>query len=162
MKIAKVKKVKTPTRGTVKSAGVDFYIPEGFDQILMPGHDALIPSGIHVDVPEGYMLYATNKSGVVTSKMAQEECRGKAKDGAFESIVILGAATVDEDYQGEIHIHLINTGLSAVRLVGGMKIAQFVLLPVSYEDIEVADSLEELYSNATERGAGGFGSTGGV
>jgi len=160
MKIAKVKEVKTPTRGTAKSAGIDFYIPEGFDQVLMPGHDILIPSGIHVDIPVGYMLYATNKSGVVTSKMAQTECRGKAKDNAFEGVVILGAATVDEDYQGEVHIHLINLGPFSVHLTGGMKIAQFVLLPVSYEGIEVASSLEELYSKTTERGAGGFGSTG--
>lgn len=159
MKIAKVRDVKTPERGTSKSAGIDFFVPNDFKEFLLPPqHDVLIPSGIKADVPENYMLMAAEKSGVVTSKNAVIQAGKKPKPTAYSSIIALGAKIVDEDYQGEIHIHLINVGNQYVTIRPGTKIAQFILVPVKYDDIEVVQE-NELYSETSERGNGGFGST---
>lgn len=143
MKVAKVRKVKTPTRGTKKSAGIDFYIPEDFRVTVLRKTEAvLIPSGIKVKIPTGYMLLGLNKSGVTTKLGLQ-----------------IGAQVIDEDYQGEIHIHLTKIAGAEITLEPGMKIAQFVLIPVAYDEIEEFDA-EYLYSEVSERGECGFGSTG--
>jgi dUTP pyrophosphatase len=160
MKIAKVRDVKTPERGTDKSAGIDFFVPNDFiEKILPPQRDMLIPSGIKAKIPEGYMLMGAEKSGVVTSRQAATLAGRTPKPTAYSSIVILGAKIVDEDYQGEIHIHLVNVGNEYVTIKPGTKIAQFILVPVSYDDIEVVPETE-LFSKETNRGEGGFGSTG--
>jgi dUTP pyrophosphatase len=141
MKIQKIREVKTPTRGTSKSAGIDFYTPDDLTPILLgPGEDALIPSGIKAQVPTGHALVAFNKSGVATKNK-----------------LIKGAEVVDEDYQGEIHIHVFNNGKTTTMINPGQKLMQFVLLQVNYEDVEVVESLDQIES---ERGEGGFGSTG--
>ena len=142
MKIAKVKAVKTPVRGTPESAGIDFFVPEGIIARLVPGQSCLIPSGIKADVPQGHALIAFNKSGVAVKKN-----------------LYVGASVVDEDYQGEIHINLTNVGREEVEINPGEKIIQFILLPVFYDTIEEVE-LENLYAGATTRGEGGFGSTG--
>lgn len=162
MKFTKIRNVKSPTRGTSKAAGIDFYVPnfgnnKGF--IVNPGTDALIPSGIKMDIPEGYMLMLANKSGVATSKWACLSAGRTPKSEAFESIIVVGANIIDEDYQGEIHIHVINVGKSKVHIKPGMKIAQFILVPVSYEELEEV-SESELFSEPSERGTAGFGHTG--
>lgn len=160
MKFSKVRDVKSPERGTPKSAGIDFFVPNDFNRIaLFPGEDALIPSGIKADIPENYMLMAADKSGVVTSAEACRKINRTPKKGAFNSVIIIGAKIVDEDYQGEIHIHLINVGNDIVHINPGMKIAQFILVPVSYEGLEEVPE-DKLFANATKRGEGGFGSTG--
>lgn len=146
MKITKVRDVKTPTRGTEKSAGIDFFVPNDFPGTfyLAKGQSVNIPSGIHAKVPEGYALIGMNKSGVATKKHLQ-----------------IGACVVDEDYQGEIHIHVTNIGNELSEINPGEKLVQFLLIPVFYDVVEEVDSVEELYNGeATERGAGGFGSTG--
>ena len=99
---------------------------------------------------------AAEKSGVVTSKQAAIAAGRTPKPTAYTSIVILGAKIVDEDYQGEIHIHLVNVGNEYVLIKPGTKIAQFILVPVSYQGIEVVPE-SELFLEATERGEGGFG-----
>lgn len=142
MKISKVREVKTPTRGTPESAGIDFYVPEGVHLTLQPGQPCLIPSGIKANVPAGHALVAFNKSGVAVKKN-----------------LYVGACVVDEDYQGEIHVNLTNVGNAAAEIKGGEKIIQFVLLPVFYDTIEEVE-LENLYQEVTIRGEGGFGSTG--
>lgn len=162
MKFAKVRNVKSPVRGTNKAAGIDFFVPDfgnskGF--IVYPGSDVLIPSGIKMNIPEGYMLMAADKSGVVTSRWACIGANRTPKADAFDSIVILGAKIVDEDYQGEIHIHLVNVGRAKVHIKPGMKIAQFILVPVSYEDLEEVPEAQ-LFSQTSERGEGALGSTG--
>ena len=141
MKIQKLRPVKTPNRGTEASAGIDFYVPEDFETaVLKPGQSALIPSGIKAQVPRGYALIAFNKSGV------------SVKQG-----LSVGACVVDEDYEGEIPLHMINTSDKDQTIVTGQKLVQFVLIPVGYLDVVEVD---ELKSRNTERGAGGFGSTG--
>ena len=143
MKIQLVRDVKTPTRGTDKSAGIDFYVPNDFEnKCLFKGDSLLIPSGVKVQVPEGYALIAHNKSGI-----------------AVNHGLTIGASVVDEDYEGEIHIHVIKTAHEPVmvEIKKGMKLVQFVLLRINYENVEVVN---ELPKRNTQRGSGGFGSTG--
>jgi dUTP pyrophosphatase len=143
MKISRIRDVKIPTRGTSKSAGIDFFVPNDYPELaLLPGNSALIPTGIKADIPTGYMLTAFNKSGVATKQL-----------------LIKGAEVCDEDYQGEIHIHVINVGTETQIITPGQKLIQFVLVPVFYDIIKDVP-FEELYSETTERGEGGFGSTG--
>jgi dUTP pyrophosphatase len=143
MKISKVRKVKTPTRGTAQSAGLDFYVPDDFDHVLVDvGAKVFIPSGIKVNVPRGYALIAFNKSGI-----------------ALKKSLFVGACVVDEDYQGEVHLHVVNVGNKSTAIVPGEKLVQLVLVPVSYEDVQVVDE-SLLFGGITQRGGGGFGSTG--
>lgn len=141
MKVQRTRKVKLPSRGTPLSAGIDFFVPDDFQTVrLFPGEDALIPSGIKVQVPEGHALVAMNKSGVATKHR-----------------LAVGACLVDEDYTGEIHLHVYNTASNKiVDITPGMKLTQFVLIPVNYAEVQELDQLEE---RQTERGSGGFGST---
>tara|TARA_A100001391_G_scaffold192436_1_gene166700 strand:- start:824 stop:1267 length:444 start_codon:yes stop_codon:yes gene_type:complete len=146
MRLSRIRDVKLPTRANDNDAGIDFFIPndwnDGAPKWLSPGNDALIPSGIKVDVPEGYALMAFNKSGVATKKQ-----------------LIAGAAVVDEGYQGELHIHVINAGGAVQRLIAGDKIMQFILIPMFYDKIEEVPE-GELFEEESNRGDGGFGSTG--
>lgn len=144
MKISKIRNVKTPVRGTSLSAGIDFFVPEDMpgETFLIPGMAVNIPSGIKVKVPHGYALIFMNKSGVAVKKDLQ-----------------VGACVVDEDYQGEVHLHVRNIGSDIQTIKPGEKIVQALLVPVSYEGIEEVDILD-LYDEKTERGEGGFGSTG--
>lgn len=161
MKFCKIRNVKSPVRGTGKAAGIDFFVPFDFcdEFIVEPHSDVLIPSGIKMEIPEGYMLMAADKSGVVTSKWACFQIGRTPKKDAFEGSLVIGAKIVDEDYQGEIHIHLINTSNEKLCLKPGMKIAQFILVPVSYEELEEVPEAE-LFSRSSERGDGALGSTG--
>lgn len=144
MKIVKVRNVKTPTRGTGLSAGLDFYIPEDFEvKQIWPGESINIPSGIKAQIPWGCALIMFNKSGIATKYQLQ-----------------VGACVVDEDYQGEIHLHVINVGNEIVILEPGMKLIQGLVVPIVHEGVEVLESEDELFPQSTERGEGGFGSTG--
>lgn len=157
MKFAKVRDVKSPVRGTAKSAGIDFFVPNDCQVIkLFPQCDVLIPSGIKAAIPENLMLMAAEKSGVVTSAEAAIRAGRTPKDGAYDSVIVLGAKIVDEDYQGEIHIHLVNVGREIVTIKPGTKIAQFILVPVRYDELEEVPE-NELFTCSTERGEGGFG-----
>ena len=144
MKISKVRDVKTPVRGTPLSAGLDFFVPDDFpgEYFLVPGEAVNIPSGIKVAVPHGYALVFMNKSGVAVKKGLQ-----------------VGACVVDEDYQGEVHLHVRNTSGYVQSIKPGEKLVQALLLPVMYDSVEVVE-VNDLYEEQTERGEGGFGSTG--
>lgn len=143
LRVSKVRDVKEPSRGTKGSAGLDFYVPNDDDlRTIHPGSSALIPSGIVADIPQGHALIAFNKSGVATKKN-----------------LIIGACVIDEDYMGEIHLHLINAGTDTVVVKPGEKIAQFLLMPINMAEVECVRP-GELFDTTTERGANGFGSTG--
>ena len=162
MRFIKVRDVKSPVRGTDLSAGIDFFVPNDFNSgkafELKPHSDVLIPSGIKADVLNTHMLMAADKSGVVTSKTACERANRKPKANAFDSVVIIGAKIIDEDYTGEIYIHLINVGNNSVAIEPGMKIAQFIAVPISYVDLEEVSSEEELFKDKiSDRGENGFG-----
>ena len=145
LRLAKVKNVKTPTRGTEGSAGIDFYIPEDIPTqscTIFPGTSCFIPSGIKANVPEGFALIAFNKSGVALKKQ-----------------LMVGACVVDSDYQGEIHLHMVNTSNKVVEIQPGEKLVQFLLVPVDHGPVTVV-SEDVLFNSTTVRGSGGFGSTG--
>lgn len=143
MKFTKVRDVKSPSRGTALSAGIDFFVPNDFiEMTLLPNQRTLIPSGIKVSLPDGYALIAFNKSGV-----------------ASKTGMIVGACVVDEDYQGEIHLNMINTSDVGQLICPGDKLTQFILVPVNYAEPQEVNA-DDLYREVTERGEGGFGSTG--
>jgi|TARA_R110002020_G_scaffold82359_6_gene203841 dUTP pyrophosphatase len=144
MKITKIKDVKTPTRANTTDAGVDFFIPNDYTgkTDLSPGESCFIPSGIKVNVPEGYALIAFNKSGVATKKGLH-----------------VGACVVDCGYQGELHINLTNVSAEDQTIAAGDKIVQFVLLPLGDPAIELVEE-NNLYESVSTRGEGGFGSSG--
>ena len=159
MKYCKVRDVKSPERGTPGSAGIDFFVPNDFAPAsVRPQHDLLIPSGIKMNIPHGFMLLGVDKSGIATSFLACCRAGRTPKAESFNSSVIIGAKLIDEDYQGEIHIHIINVGQEIIHIRPGMKIAQFVLAPVNYESLEETTEFL-LFNEVTERGKGGFGST---
>ena len=144
MKISKIRNVKTPERGTPLSAGLDFFVPNDFpgEHFLLPGDAVNIPSGIKVKVPHGFALVFMNTSGVAVKKGLQ-----------------VGACVVAEDYQGEVHLHVRNTSTDVQSIKPGEKLVQALLIPVDYCDVEVVNA-DELYEEGTQRGEGGFGSTG--
>ena len=143
MKFCKIRKVKTPTRANSTDAGIDFFVPDDFDTVQLESQQSiLIPSGIKVNVPKGYALIAFNKSGVATKKHLQ-----------------VGAAVVDCGYQGEVHIHLTNVGWDPTEINPGDKIVQFILLPLGNPELECIEE-SKLYEEESDRGSGGFGSTG--
>lgn len=143
LKFSKVKDVDTPNIGTEGSAGIDFFVPiKDSIRRLSPGEHALIASGIKADIPAGYALIAFNKSGVSIKKK-----------------LMVGACVVDSDYQGEIHLHVINVGKEVAEINPGDKLVQFVLMPYLKPEIEEVP-LNGLFIKSTSRGSGGFGSTG--
>ena len=150
MKFTKIRNVKSPQRANSTDAGIDFFIPYDWDdtdlmhdyKTLIPGQSVLIPSGIKVNVPEGYALVAFNKSGIATKKGLQ-----------------VGACVVDCGYQGEVHVHLTNIGGVTCHIEPGAKIVQFLLLHLGTPVIEEVPN-EELFPEVSLRGNGGFGSTG--
>jgi dUTP pyrophosphatase len=149
IKISKMRNVKTPVRANPSDAGLDFFIPDDFNKgkpfELLSGKNVLIPSGIKVEVPFGYALIFMNKSGIAAKKE-----------------LLIGAQVIDCGYSGEVHIDLHNVGLESRWIVPGDKIAQAILFPiVKPQIIEVSE--EDLYTQiaiASNRGSGGFGSTG--
>ena len=140
LQIIKTRSVRTPEYGTDGSAGIDFFVPDDFAPRMIDRHEAVnIPSGIKARFPDGKVLIAFNKSGVSTKKRLQ-----------------IGACVVDSDYDGEIHLHVFNTGFTPIRIAPGDKIAQFILLDYNRA---IIDEVEEFTPRKTQRGEGAFGST---
>lgn len=107
---------------------------------IMPGGRALIPSGLHVAIPEGYEIQVRPRSGLALKK----------------GITCLNTpGTIDADYRGDIGVILINHGKEAFKVEQGDRIAQLVLKKVEIINWIPVESLE-----STERGEGGFNSTG--
>jgi len=73
--------------------------------------------------------------------------------------LMVGACVVDSDYQGEIHLHLINAGSQSTTISPGDKLVQFLLVPIDHGEVNLVEE-SELFSDISERGEGGFGSTG--
>ena len=183
---SRVRTVKVPKRGTSHSAGIDLFVPwfdekfvkdllaknedlvdvksiyseailrnafsknpllfDGDEQgdgkkkiVLRPGTSVNIPSGIHFKLPENTALIAFNKSGVASKKRVTKL-----------------AELIDEDYQGEVHINIVNVGKDDVTIVPDEKIIQLALIPVLYSQPKEVD-YKNLYVKQTVRGAKGFG-----
>lgn len=129
-----------PTRGSAQAAGADLYaLPEG-DVTLAPGETRLIRTGLAAAIPEGYAGMVFARSGLASKR-----------DLAPANKV----GVIDADYRGEILVALHNHGTEPRTVASGERIAQLVILPVPPCEYVEAKSLPD-----TERGAGGFGSTG--
>ena len=166
MQFLKVRDVKDPIRDVNENAGIDFFIPEKSDSmiaeivgfnpnitfsgntIIIPPHeDILISAGIKSKFDKNLALIANNKSGIATKKK-----------------LIFGASVIDSSYQGEWHFHLINWSKQEQRIEFGQKIIQFIPTVISNEKHTIDDLIftteDEFFTEKTNRGADGFGSTG--
>ena len=126
---------KMPTRGHPWDAGLDLYAME--DGYIRSNQRRTFDTGVHVEIPEGYYGEIRSRSGLMVN-------HGITTDG-----------TIDAHYTGPIKVCLFNHGGSKYEVKAGDKIAQLVIVPCMLPELELVDSLEE-----TDRGDGGFGSTG--
>jgi dUTP pyrophosphatase len=129
-----------PHYATAQSAGMDLQAALPHDMVLAAGARALIPTGLAIALPDGYEAQIRPRSGLAL------------KQGLT---VLNSPGTIDADYRGEVQIILANLGTEPVTLSRGMRIAQMIVAPYSRVVWQEAESLD-----ATERGTGGFGSTG--
>jgi len=129
-----------PIYATKGSAGMDITAAITEPWILDPGAIAMIPTGIAIALPEGYECQVRSRSGLA------------AKHGIFS---LNAPGTIDSDYRGEIKVILANSGKESYAIQPGERIAQLVI--AKYETV-LWEEVNELSS--TERGSGGFGSTG--
>tara|TARA_Y100000310_G_scaffold344740_1_gene459179 strand:- start:1735 stop:2163 length:429 start_codon:yes stop_codon:yes gene_type:complete len=138
IKIQKVEDVKTPCYANPGDAGLDLYSAESL--ILKPGERKVVSTGVKMALPPGYEAQVRPKSGLA------------AKHGIS---VVNTPGTVDAGYRGVVGVILINHGRENFSIERNTKIAQMVINKIEYADIQEVKSLDD-----TERGEGGFGSTG--
>lgn len=187
MQFIKTRTVKSPVRNVEENAGIDFYIPSNTPEFLhdlhlknpsyvhtaeadhlivgeivsvpsklgvicdngkiyIPPHgDLVIPSGIRSKFANNLALIANNKSGIATKKK-----------------LVFGASVIDASYQGEWHLHLINTSSAWQVVECDTKVIQFIPHLISTDEIEIVDTTaEDFYKDSTSsRGEGWAGSTG--
>ena len=127
-----------PFYATDGSAGFDIAANETVT--INPGHWVRISTGLHIQLPVDQELQIRSRSGIAYRKGL---------------VVHQGIGTIDSDYRGEVQVMLRNTGLNAVEVKRGDRIAQGVIAPVIRVDFEVVDKLDD-----TVRGEAGFGSSG--
>lgn len=144
MKI-KVKKLanfkgELPAYQSKGSSGFDVRAQIETKMVLKPGERALVPTGLSFEIPEGFEIQARPRSGWAIK----------------QGMTLLNTpGTIDADYRGEVKIILINLGQEPIEILDQDRIAQLVICPVIQVSFDLQDALSE-----TERGAGGFGSTG--
>lgn len=130
-----------PTYGSAGSAGADLYaLPEGDPITIAPGETVFIHTGLAMAIPEGYVGLNFARSGLASK-------RGLAPANKV--------GVIDSDYRGELMVALHNHGDIPQTVEPGDRIAQFLIMPAITADFCEVDELDE-----TDRGAGGFGSTG--
>ena len=129
-----------PTYATALSAGMDLRANIDEDITLLPMQRQLVPTGLHIALPEGYEAQIRPRSGLALK----------------HGITVLNTpGTVDADYRGEIMVLLVNFSNEPFIVKDGERIAQMVIAKHEKVDFELVDTLDE-----TERGAGGYGHTG--
>ena len=133
-------KAKIPSYQTNGSAGADLCALLESPVTIEPNQTVLIPTGLSFAIPEGYGGFVFARSGLASKK-------GLAPANKV--------GVIDSDYRGELMVALHNHGKEAQTVLPEDRIAQFVIMPILQADFLLVDTLEE-----TERGAGGFGSTG--
>ena len=175
LRFTKIREVKSPVRGTNRSAGIDLFVPTFTDKfvtdlieknpqicavrknqfeyfvtdqeiILGPHAQLIIPSGIKIIGNSNTVYPLMNKSGVATKKNLNRT-----------------AEVVDEDYGGEIHIAVQNTSNFMIKISSGEKLIQMLELDCQYSELEELTNEEydkQFEESSSERGTGGFGSTG--
>jgi dUTP pyrophosphatase len=129
-----------PAYATDGAAGMDVLAAVEADLVLLPGAREAVPTGLRMAVPAGHEMQVRARSGLALR----------------EGLAVLNApGTIDSDYRGEVKIILANLGATSFTITRGMRIAQLVLAPyvrAAWAEVEALD--------ATDRGEGGFGSTG--
>ena len=176
IQFTKIRDVKAPNRANLNDAGMDFYIPNYSEEFLndlktvnaanklkyiLDGEDGenpnytlriIIPAGEQINIPSGIKvnifdkntyLEANNKSGI-----------------ASKYHLVVGASVVDADYQGEVHLNLINTGNTDIEVFSGMKIIQFIHKYYIHTDLEEISVDEYNSLKVSDRRDGGFSSSG--
>lgn len=134
--------LELPRQQTAGAAGVDLLAALGISEVvaIAPGKRAIVPCGFAMALPTGYEAQVRPRSGLA------------AKHG----VTVLNApGTIDADYRGEVKVILINHGDADFEIRRGDRIAQMVVAPVSAVTFSERETLDD-----TERGEGGFGSTG--
>jgi dUTP pyrophosphatase len=131
-----------PEYQTKHAAGMDLLaaLAPGELQTMRPGERVLIPTGLIFEIPEGFEAQVRPRSGLAL------------KHGVT---VLNSPGTIDADYRGEVKVLLINLGAETFTIERGTRLAQVVFAPVVQASFQTATELSE-----SERGAGGFGSTG--
>ena len=134
------KKVSLPKYETSGSSGMDLAANIDANINIDPGKTAIIPTGLALSIPKGFEIQIRPRSGLA----------------AKQKISVLNTpGTIDADYRGEIKVILINLGQVSFKVEKGLRIAQMVVCPIVQAQLKEVDDLSE-----TDRGKGGFGSTG--
>ena len=132
--------VPLPEYKTAGSAGMDVRAAVARPLALAPGERAAVPTGLAVEIPDGYELQTRPRSGLALER----------------GVTVLNApGTIDSDYRGEIKIILVNHGAETFVVERGDRVAQLIVASVARCEIRETDRLFE-----SDRGEGGFGSTG--
>lgn len=134
LKVMLDEKAYMPKRAHSTDAGLDLFSRQR--RLIWPGMSVVFDTGVHIQIPEGYVGDVDAKSSLMEKNL-------------------LTAGTIDCGYTGSIKVKLFNLGGGMVEILEGQKIAQLVIKSIITPELEVVDELED-----TERGEGGFGSTG--
>jgi len=182
MRLSLTRDVKVPVRAHPNDAGMDFYVP-AFDEqfladlrkkneqeilannievtsdsiVLKPQGRILVPAGVHVDLDSLANLVADNQGAEPDELRAGVALlvHNKSGVGSKKGLDRL-AEVIDQPYQGEVHLNLVNTGTVDQTIVAGDKLVQMLLIPVFYSQPKVVP-FTELYASESDRGTTGFG-----
>ncbi|MEK9797295.1 MAG: dUTP diphosphatase [Alphaproteobacteria bacterium] len=132
--------LELPGYETADAAGMDLRAAVKADMEIAPGARALVPTGLAIALPPGYEAQVRPRSGLALSNGIS---------------LVNSPGTIDADYRGEVGVIIINHGEETFTVTRGMRIAQMIVAPVTQAAWQEVDALPD-----TERGAGGFGSTG--
>ncbi|XP_055518648.1 deoxyuridine 5'-triphosphate nucleotidohydrolase-like isoform X1 [Leucoraja erinacea] len=137
LKFAKLSEnAQRPTRGSERAAGYDLY--SAYDYVILPQDKVIAKTDIQIALPSGFYGRVAPRSGL-----------------AAKHFIDVGAGVIDEDYRGNVGVVLFNFGKESFEVKKGDRIAQLICERICYPELEELKSLDE-----TERGAGGFGSSG--
>ena len=133
---------KMPSRAHEYDAGLDIFAPESI--ILYAGNSVEVDTGVHIEIPVGYCGLLKSKSGL------------NVKHG------ITGEGVIDHGYTGSIRVKLYNNSRDEKMhfFEKGDKLIQLLIVPIETPELELVESIQELYGGDTERGTNGFGSSG--
>ncbi len=140
LKIINKSKNENPSYATHGSSGMDLRANLDEDLVIKSGEIELVPTGIFIEIPEGYEGQVRARSGLALK---------------YGISLPNGIGTIDSDYRGELKVILINHGKEDFVIKNGDRIAQIVFIKYEKAELEIVDSLE-----STDRSSGGFGSTG--
>jgi dUTP pyrophosphatase len=129
-----------PQYMTKGAAGLDLYAAVKHPEVINPGCIKLIPTGLCIEVPEGYEAQVRPRSGLALK---------------YGITMVNSPGTIDADYRGEIGLIMINHGQSPFEIKRGDRVAQMVISPIAQADFVEVENLDD-----TVRSIGGYGSTG--